>query len=146
MFALAMTLIAAPFAHAGPAESPVRNAAQRLDNQRDRRDAALIADLTSAWNRAIAAGNRAAALETDARIFAWLEQEIVESQRDAAEARREMAQSSRELRGSRRQDRRQGGAVNQLQRGDDRRDRRDDMVDSEQAQKDLEQTRAIDAN
>ncbi|MEM6929236.1 MAG: hypothetical protein AAF602_20015, partial [Myxococcota bacterium] len=121
MLAIALTLIAAPTAHAGPAEAPARNAAQRVDNQRDqqddRRDAAVIVDLVGDWKRSIAAGNRAAALQTDARIFAWLEREIAESERDAAEARRESAQSSRELRGSRRQGRRQGGAVNQLEKG-----------------------------
>ena len=146
MFVVALALSLAP-AHAGPGDGRVRNTVERLDNhadqQDDRRDAAAIVDLTRDWNAAIAAGQPAAALRVDQRIFAWLEQEIAESARDTAEARRESAASSRELRGSRRQTAAVGGAANRYDTRDDRRDRRDDRVDAAQAARDLQQTQDV---
>lgn len=148
MFVIALTLSLTP-AHAGPGDGRLRNTAQRADNQADqqddRRDAAVIVELVDSWKRAIAAGDSGAALQTDARIFAWLEEEIAESSRDLAEARRETAASRRETRGSRRQAASQGGAVNRVETRDDRRDTTDDRVDTAQAAQDLEQTKAVQA-
>lgn len=135
---LAALLVLSPFAasaaqtSAEARENAADSARAHQDLADDQQDLARLESLVDQWMRARDRGSHPQLLQADAKLMAWLEQELSESRRDVATARTEVELAERELAEEKRD--LQGRATKTSR---DAYEVRDDAHDLEDARRDL---------
>ena len=136
------------------AEETSQNAAEALDDHRDtwddRRDLNRLVWIIDDWTRAVELRDKALEMDADAALVSWISHELAESRHEVDEAKHEVDSSRQEVSKERFDTRRARwrGRRGVSGRGghevrDDARDLVDDKRDLQQAEVDLDRTRAI---
>lgn len=96
--AIAPVAMAGPGHRSGYAAPQTQTAGEQQDLRDDRRDLMRLSAAVNEWHMARARGDYRMEMDADARIQAWLYQEVLENRQEAIEAQGELAVSRAEAR------------------------------------------------